>query len=152
MQRWHRCATPKRYTRLQPGGKAFGVRAAKGGSTSPAATWSWTIVKRRGPRSRPGHKRKLLVIPANRRKVFFKPVCRFAKRCRARVTIKTANRILARGRYSIPPHSLRKVAITLTRAGQKTLSRKRRIRAKLTVVDTRTRKHETAPVILRRRR
>ena len=147
---WRACTSPKRYASLRPGRKVFWVRAVKGGSTSKAATRSWTIVKRRGPRSHPDRRRKLLVIPANRRKAFFKPECRFVKCCRACVTTKAGNRILARGRYSIPAHSLRKVAIALTGAGQKALARKRRIRAKLITV-TPTPKHVTVPIIWRRR-
>ena len=104
-----------------------------------------------GPPSRSGHKRKPLTIPTTRRKAFFKPSCGLAKRCRARVVINAGGKTLARGRYSVPAHSSHKVAIALTGAGRKALARKRRVRAKLTIVDTRTRKRETLPVILRRR-
>jgi hypothetical protein len=65
--------------------------------------------------------------------------------------VKAGRKTLARGRYSIPAHSSRRVAIALTRTGRRVLARKPRLRAKLTIVDARTRKRETLPVILRRR-
>ena len=104
-----------------------------------------------GSPSRSGHKRKPLIIPTTRRKAFFKPRCDLSRRCRALVTIKSGSRTLARGRYSIPAHGSREVAIALTGAGRKVLARKRRTKAKLTIVDIHTRKQETLPVILRRR-
>ena len=104
----------------------------------------------RGSGSRAGRTRKPLTIPTTRRKAFFKPSCGLAKRCRARVTIKAGGKVLARGRYSVPAHSSHKVAIALTGAGRKALARKRRVRAKLTIVNIRTRKRETLLVVLRR--
>ena len=142
---WRPCTSPHRYLHLSPGEKRFFVRATNGTERSTAATWTWTIIKRAG------HKRKPVVIPTTRRKAFFKPSCGLAKRCRARVTIKTGGKILARGRYAVPANSSRKVSIALTSAGRKALARKRRVRANLTIVDTRTRKRETLPVILRSR-
>jgi sugar lactone lactonase YvrE len=103
-----------------------------------------------GPPSRSHHKRRRLVIPTSRRKAFFRPSCGLDRRCRALVTITGGGRTLARGRYSIPAHSSRRVAIALTGAGRRALSRKRRVRAKLTIVDTRTHKRETLPVVLKR--
>ena len=116
-------------------------------------TSSGTFVTKwgRGSRSHSGPKRKLLTIPTTRRKAFFKPRCNLSKRCRALVTVKSGGRTLALGRYSVPAHSPRKVAIALTAAGRKVFASKRRIRAKLTIVDTRTHKRKTLPVILRRR-
>lgn len=103
------------------------------------------------PASRSHRQRNRIAIPTTRRRAFFKAHCDLPKHCRARVAIKSGKRTLARGRYSIPAHRSRRVAIGLTRAGRGVLSRKRRVRAKLTIVDTRTRKRETVPVILRRR-
>ena len=91
-----------------------------------------------------------LAIPTTGRKAFFKPSCGLDRRCRARVVIKSVATTLARGRYSAPAHSSHKVAIALTAAGRGALTRKRRIRAKLTIIDTRTHKRETLPVTLRR--
>jgi phosphohistidine swiveling domain-containing protein len=103
-----------------------------------------------GPRSHSGHKRKPVIIPTTRRKATFRAACRLARRCKARVTVKAGKKTLARGRYSIRAHSSRRVAIGLTAAGRKALARKRRVQAKLTIVDTRTHKSETIPVVLTR--
>ena len=103
-----------------------------------------------GPPSHSHRKRKPLVIPATRRKAFFRPSCGLAKRCRAQVSIKSGGKTLALGRYLVPAHSSRRVAITLTGAGRKALARERRIRAELTIIDTRTGKREALPVVLRR--
>ena len=91
-----------------------------------------------------------LAIPTTAHNAFFKPSCDLSTRCRARVTIRGGGKVLARGRYSVPANSSRKVAIGLTRAGRKVLARKPRIRAKLTIVDTHTGKRETVPVVLKR--
>ena len=49
---WRRCASPKRYAGLRPGGKAFQVRAVKDVEAGRAATRTWRIVKRGRRRSR----------------------------------------------------------------------------------------------------
>ena len=105
----------------------------------------------RGPSSTTGRKRKPLTIPTTRRKATFRAACRLSNRCSAQVIVKAGKKTLARGRYSIPAHSSHRVAISLTKAGRKALSRKRGVRAKLTIVDPRTRKHETLRVVLRGR-
>ena len=143
-KRWRRCDPPMHYTGLRFGSKTFRVRALKGGTTGPAATRNWRIVKRRGP--------KPLVIPATRRKAIFRVVCPLSRRCRARVSIAARGKTLARGRYSVRPHSSHRVRIGLTKAGRRALAASKRVGAKLTIVDTHDRKHETLPVILKRRR
>ena len=92
-----------------------------------------------------------LAIPTSARNAFFEPSCGLSTRCSARVTIRGGGEVLARGGYAIPAQSSRRVAIRLTGAGRKALARKRRLRANLTVIDTRTRKRETLPLVLRRR-
>lgn len=91
-----------------------------------------------------------LTIPASARNAFFKPSCDLSTRCSAQVTIRSGGKVLARGRYSIPAHSSRKVAIPLTAAGRAVLAGSSRIGAKLTIVDTHTGKRESIPVVLRR--
>ncbi len=91
---------------------------------------------------------KRLIIPTTTRKAIFHARCTLARRCRARVRISAGKRILARGRYSVPAHSNRKVAIPLTKAGRTTLRRRHRAPAKLTVVDTRTHRRERIAVVL----
>ena len=144
LRHWRPCASPERYNRLRPGRKVFWVRAVKSGSTSTAETWSWTIIRRTAGR-------KPLVLPTTRRRATFRASCGFDYRCRARVNAKAGRKVLACGRYSVPAHSSRKAAIGLTAAGRKVLASKSRIRAKLTIVNTRTGKREALPVVLRRR-
>jgi hypothetical protein len=43
------------------------------------------------------------------------------------------------------------VRINLTKTGRKILSRRKRVSAKLKIVDTRTHKSEAVPVVLKRR-
>lgn len=95
--------------------------------------------------------RKRLTIPTTRRQAIFRAVCQSSKRCRAKVTIAAGKKTLARGRYSVPPHKSRKVRIALTKAGRKVLSRKRRVGAKLTIIDPHTHKRESLRVVLKRR-
>ena len=92
-----------------------------------------------------------VVIPSTARKAIFRAVCKSSSRCRAKVNIAAGKKTLARGRYAVPPHKSRKVRIALTKAGRRTMARRRHAAAKLTIVDTRTHKRETLPVILRRR-
>jgi len=96
------------------------------------------------------HKRKRLTIPTTRRQAFFHPSCGLSTRCRARVTVTSGSRTLARGSYSIPAHSSPQVAIALTAAGRATLARKDRVKATLTIVDPGTHKRESLPVVLTR--
>ena len=126
LRQWRLCASPERYSNLRYGRKVFSVRAINASSTSAVATWSWTIVKRAG--------RKPLALPATRRRVTFRASCGFDYRCRARVTARAGKKVLARGRYSVPAHSSRRVAIRLTTAGHRALARKRWVGAKLTIV------------------
>jgi hypothetical protein len=107
----------------------------------------WGHAPRKPP---PHHKPKRLVIPTTRAKAFFRPSCGFDQRCRAVVTIEAGGETLARGRYSIPAHSSRQVAIGLTKAGRNALARKRRLPATLAILNTRTRKRKTLPVVLER--
>ena len=141
---WIPCASPQRYSNLRLGGKIFSVRAIKAGSTSAAATWNWTIIRRTAGR-------KPLVLPTTRRRATFRASCGFDYRCRAQVTAKAGRKVLARGHYSIPAHSSHRVSIALTGTGRMALAHMRRVRARLTIVDTRTHKRETLPVVLRRR-
>lgn len=90
-----------------------------------------------------------LTIPTSSRHAFFKPACGQPARCSAQVTIGSGGKILARGAYSIPAHSSRKVAIPLTAAGRTALTGKSRVGAKLTIVDTRSGRRESIPVVLR---
>ena len=91
-----------------------------------------------------------LTIPTTAHNAFFKPSCDLSTRCSAQVTVKGGGKVLARGGYSIPAHSSRRVAIPLTAAGRKALAGKSRVGAKLTIVDTHTGKRETVPVVLKR--
>lgn len=91
-----------------------------------------------------------LTIPTTTRNAFFKPACEQSTQCSAQVTIRSGSKVLARGRYSIPAHSSRKVAISLTRVGRAALAGKSRVGAELMIVDTRTGKRESIPVVLRR--
>ncbi len=141
---WAPCDSPKRYSRLRPGGRIFWVRALKGGTTGRAAKRGWRVVKRKGP--------KPLVVPATRRKAIFRVVCPLRRACRAKVRISAGKRTLARGRYAVRAHSSHRVRIGLTRAGRRLLAAKRRVGAKLTIRDIRTRKHESLRIILKRRR
>ena len=117
------------------------MRALLAGEAGKPARRAWKIV--RAP--------KRLAIPTTARTARFRAVCRLGRRCTARVTIKAGNKTLARGRYSLPAHSSRKVAIPLTKAGRKAVSHRRRTAARLTIVDTRSHKRETVAVVLRRR-
>lgn len=144
LKSWSGCSSPARYTGLGLGSKIFRVRAVRGGKNSRAATWSWQVVKHVA--------RKRLALPTTRRKVIFRAVCHLSQRCRARVKVLAGKRVLARGRYAVPPNKSRKVRISLTKTGRKILSRKRRVRGKLKIVDTRTHKSEAVPVVLKRRR
>ncbi len=98
-----------------------------------------------------GRTPKRLTIPATRRQAIFRAVCKSSNRCRAKVTIAAGKKTLARGRYAVPPRRSRKVRIALTKAGRRTMARRRHAVAKLTIVDTRTHKRETLPVVLKRR-
>lgn len=93
---------------------------------------------------------RLLKTPTTHRSAFFQPSCGFDRGCRARVTIRAGGAVLARGRYSISAHSSPRVGIALTGAGRRAPARKPSVGATLTIVDTRTDKHEALPVILRR--
>lgn len=95
---------------------------------------------------------KRLAIPTTARKTIFRARCTLATRCRAKVRIFTGRKTLARGAYSVPAHRNRTVGIPLTMIGRKTMARKRRVAAKLTIIDPRTHKRETIAVLLRRRR
>ena len=101
------------------------------------------VIKSRAP--------KRLTIPTTRRQAIFRAVCKSSSRCRAKVNIAAGKKTLARGRYAVPPHKSRKVRIALTKAGRRTMARRRYAAAKLTIVDTRTHKRETIPVVLKRR-
>lgn len=79
-----------------------------------------------------------LTIPTTARNAFFKPSCDLSTRCSARVTINGGGKVLARGGYSIPAHSSRRVAIPLTVAGRAALGGRSRVGAKLTIIDTHT--------------
>ncbi len=141
LRRWRPCTSPKRYKHLRPGKKVFWVRALLGRKSGKPARRAWRIAN--APQR--------LTIPATARKAIFRARCTLARRCRAKVRISAGKRILARGRYSVPAHSNRKVAIPLTKAGRTTLRRRHRAPAKLTVVDTRTHRRSTVAVLLRRR-
>lgn len=143
LRRWSSCTSPKRYARLKPGKKVFWVRAVGSGKVGEAARRAWRIVKHR--------LHQVLTIPTTARTAIFRAVCPLAKRCRARVRIAAGKKTLARGRYAVPPHKSRKVRIGLTKTGRKILSRKRRVRAKLKIIDTRTHKRETVAVVMKRR-
>lgn len=93
---------------------------------------------------------RLLMIPTTARNAFFRPSCDLSTRCSARVTIEGGGKVLARGGYSIPAHSSRRVAISLTAAGRAALAGKSRVGAKLTIVDTHTGKRESILVVLTR--
>jgi len=110
---------------------------------------TWTLHMRRAP-GHPRH-RKPVTIPTTARKAIFRAVCQLSERCGARVEIKAGKKTLARGRYSVPAHSSRKVRIGLTKAGRRALARMGRVRAKLKIVDTRTHKREAVAVVLKRR-
>jgi sugar lactone lactonase YvrE len=92
--------------------------------------------------------RQPLVIPATRRRVSFRVTCPHAQGCSADVTIEAGGRVLARGHYSIAAHGASWVHVNLTPAGRLALSRSHRVRAKLTIVDTRTHKSKSVPVVL----
>lgn len=94
---------------------------------------------------------KRLTIPTTARKTIFRARCTLSTRCRAMVRIFTGRKTLARGAYSVPAHSNRKVGIPLTKVGRRTMARKGRAAARLTIVDTRTHKRETIAVLLKRR-
>ena len=141
LRHWRPCTSPERY-RLRPGGKVFSVRAVKGGSPALRRPGAGPRQACRSQASCSSHHAPQGDLPC-----FL--WLRF--RCHARVTAKAGRKVLARGRCSVPAHGSRRVAIRLTTAGRMALARKRRVRAKLTIVDTRTHKRETLPVVLRRR-
>jgi len=141
LKRWRLCASPKRYKQLRPGKKVFWVRALLGGKASRPARHAWRI----------GNAPKRITIPTTARTAIFHARCTLARRCRAKVRIFAGKKTLARGRYSVPAHSNRKVRIPLTKAGRRAMQRKRLAPATLTIVDTRTGKHSAVAVVLRRR-
>ncbi len=141
LSRWRRCRRSKGYRGLQPGRKVFAVRVAGGGRIARRA---WIVAGNAAPGP--------LAIPATARWAFFRVVCRSSTRCNARVTIAADNTSIARGSYSVSAHSSRRVRVRLTQAGRRALSSQARVRAKLTIVDPRTHKRETLPVVLKRRR
>ncbi|MGH2940704.1 MAG: hypothetical protein ACRDPE_21590 [Solirubrobacterales bacterium] len=94
--------------------------------------------------------RQPLVIPTTRRRASFRAACPHAQRCTAEVTIEAGGKVLARGRYSVAAHHASRVNVSLTPAGRLALSRSNRVRAKLTIVDTRTHKSKSVPVVLSR--
>lgn len=91
-----------------------------------------------------------LRIPTTARNAFFKPSCDLSTRCSARVTITGGGKVLARGGYSIPAQSSRRVAIPLTVVGRAALAGRSRVGAKLTIIDTHTGKRESISVVLTR--
>ena len=153
---WSGCNSPAQYTGFGLGAKTFRVRAVRSGKNSGAATWTWEVVAaQRGGTGSGGHGKshghKRLLIPTTRRKATFRAVCRLSKRCKARVKIVAGKKVLARGRYAVPPHRSRKVRIRLTKLGRRVLSHTKRVPAKLKIVDTRTHKREAVAVVLKRR-
>lgn len=106
---------------------------------------AWTSARIARPAPKP------LTIPAGNGRAVFRAVCPLGRRCGAEVTIKAGKRTLARGRYSIPGHSSRKVRLRLTAAGRAALASRPRVEAGATIVDTATGKRKRVPVILKRR-
>lgn len=105
------------------------------------------FVLRRGS-YRPIGGRRLLVIPTTRRRAIWRATCAFDHSCSGTATIRSAGRILAKGRYFVRAHGERKVGIPLTEAGREVLAKKGRVRAKLTILDPQTGKSEALTVVL----
>jgi hypothetical protein len=136
------CTSPKAYERLAPGRHTFAVRAVSDGRIGKPAVRTWLIV-----RSRP----RVLEVPVRRGKAYLSLPCPQGAACQGVITIQSGTRILARGRYSIPPGENRDVALSLTAIGRQAIARANRISAAATVVSSPTGARATLSVVLIRR-
>ncbi len=133
LTKWVRCSSPRSLRRLGPGKKTFSVRAVTAAGVGTAATHQFKIVK---PKSKRKKKQKLpvSVIAFRGGKGTIDGICPLATRCVGTAVIKKGRAILAKGRYSIKPHSTRKYSLALTGAGRTSLSKHRRIKARGTLI------------------
>lgn len=140
LKHWRRCTSPKHYTGLRLGKKVFWVRELDRGKSSKSVRRRWIVIK------------KPMNIVATRRAAFIRINCSLPrKRCKARIVIKAGKRILARGRYSLPPDKTQTARLGLTKAGRRALSRSKRVWATATFIDIRTGKQKMVSVVLRAR-